>query len=150
MLADDSFSNGSRLQIDGTACLVHTLPEETYNSPAAPRALKKVEQNYREAGVSDHVLMLFGIGDGGGKTNLRTFLPSGVCNSSRTLLATPGSLGCILPRAPAAIVRAGGPGVEHLERLQRVQNLAGLCPVTQETAQDFFAKWREQSADFPT
>ena len=55
--------------IDGTACLVHTLPEETYNSPAAPRALKKVEQNYREAGVSDHVLMLFGIGDGGGKTH---------------------------------------------------------------------------------
>ena len=47
-------------------------------------------------------------------------------------------------------MRTGGPGVEHLERLQRVQNLAGLCPVTQETAQDFFAKWREQSADFPT
>ena len=69
VLADDSFSNGSRLQIDGTACLVHTLPEETYNSPAAPRALKKVEQNYREAGVSDHVLMLFGIGDGGGNTH---------------------------------------------------------------------------------
>ena len=133
MLADDSFSNGSRLQIDGTACLVHTLPEETYNSPAAPRALKKVEQNYREAGVSDHVLMLFGIGDGGGKTHHQS------CH-----------LGCILPRVPAAIVRAGGPGVEHLERLQRVQNLAGLCPVTQETAQDFFAKWREQSADFPT
>ena len=55
-----------RQGIDGTKCLVHTLPEETYNSPAAPRAAKKIEQNYREAGVSDHALMLFGIGDGGG------------------------------------------------------------------------------------
>ena len=52
--------------IDGTRCLVHTLPEETYNSPAAPRAVKKIEQNYREAGVSEHALMVYGIGDGGG------------------------------------------------------------------------------------
>ena len=79
----------------------------------------------------------------------RTTIPA-IAFAARLLLVTPGSLGCILPRVPAAIVRAGGPGVEHLERLQRVQNLAGLCPVTQETAQDFFAKWREQSADFPT
>ena len=45
---------------------MHTLPEETYNSPAAPRSIAKIAANYREAGVSDHALMLFGIGDGGG------------------------------------------------------------------------------------
>jgi alpha-mannosidase len=52
--------------VDGTVALVHTLPEETYNSPALPRAVHKIATNYREAGVSDHALMLFGIGDGGG------------------------------------------------------------------------------------
>lgn len=94
---------------DGAQILVHTLPEETYNSPALPRAVRKIDQNYREAGVSEHALMLFGIGDGG-----------------------------------------GGPGVEHLERLRRVQNLSGLCPVKQETAKEFFGKWAAQSDAFPT
>ena len=42
------------------------LPEETYNSPAAPRSVRKIEQNYRDAGVSTRALMVYGIGDGGG------------------------------------------------------------------------------------
>jgi alpha-mannosidase len=89
--------------------VLQTLPEETYNSPALPRAVHKVATNYREAGVSDHALLLFGIGDGG-----------------------------------------GGPGTEHLERLQRLKNMAGLSPVRQETAAQFFEKWETQSNDFPT
>lgn len=89
--------------------VLQTLPEETYNSPALPRAVHKVATNYREAGVSDHALMLFGIGDGG-----------------------------------------GGPGTEHLERLQRLKNMAGLSPVRQESATQFFEKWETQSNDFPT
>ena len=89
--------------------VLQTLPEETYNSPALPRAVHKVSTNYREAGVSDHALMLFGIGDGG-----------------------------------------GGPGTEHLERLQRLKNMAGLSPVRQESAAQFFDKWETQSNDFPT
>jgi alpha-mannosidase len=52
--------------IDGTKVLVHMLPEETYNSPAAPRSVRKIEQNYKDKGVSEHSLMVFGIGDGGG------------------------------------------------------------------------------------
>lgn len=52
--------------IDGSTVLAHMLPEETYNSPAAPRSIKLIEQNYQEAGVCDSALMLFGIGDGGG------------------------------------------------------------------------------------
>ena len=52
--------------IDGTAVLTHMLPEETYNSPAAPRSVRRIEQNYREKGISDRALMVFGIGDGGG------------------------------------------------------------------------------------
>ncbi len=32
----------------------------------------------------------------------------------------------------------GGPGAEHLERLSRVKNLQGLCPVEQKFSRDFF------------
>lgn len=52
--------------IDGTGVLTHLPPEDTYNSPAAPRSLAKIEREYLDRGVSDHALMLFGIGDGGG------------------------------------------------------------------------------------
>ncbi|GIO11360.1 alpha-mannosidase [Cohnella xylanilytica] len=52
--------------IDGTGVLTHLPPEDTYNSPAAPRSLAKIEREYLDKGVSDHALMLFGIGDGGG------------------------------------------------------------------------------------
>jgi len=52
--------------IDGTVVLTHMLPEENYNSPAAPRSVRRIEQNYREKGISDRALMVFGIGDGGG------------------------------------------------------------------------------------
>lgn len=95
--------------IDGTEVLTHMLPEETYNSPAAPRSVRKLERNYRDSGVSEHALMVFGIGDGG-----------------------------------------GGPGAEHLERLKRIQNLAGLSPVIQESAAAFFEKWRGQADRFAT
>ncbi|MGG6310260.1 alpha-mannosidase [Paenibacillus macerans] len=52
--------------IDGTKVLTHLPPEDTYNSPAAPRSLAKIERSYLDRGVSEHALMLFGIGDGGG------------------------------------------------------------------------------------
>ncbi|WP_199616718.1 alpha-mannosidase [Paenibacillus alkalitolerans] len=52
--------------IDGSKVLTHMPPEDTYNSPAAPRSIVKAEQNYLDKNVSEHCLMLFGIGDGGG------------------------------------------------------------------------------------
>ncbi|WP_339192397.1 glycoside hydrolase family 38 C-terminal domain-containing protein [Paenibacillus sp. FSL E2-0230] len=52
--------------IDGTRVLTHLPPEDTYNSPAAPRSLAKIESDYLDRNVSGHALMLFGIGDGGG------------------------------------------------------------------------------------
>ncbi len=52
--------------IDGSRVLAHMLPEGTYNSPASPSALRQLEANYREIGVCDRALMLYGIGDGGG------------------------------------------------------------------------------------
>ncbi|WP_244917101.1 alpha-mannosidase [Paenibacillus castaneae] len=52
--------------IDGTRVLTHLPPEDTYNSPAAPRSLAKIESQYLDRNVSSHALMLFGIGDGGG------------------------------------------------------------------------------------
>ncbi|MGE5224610.1 MAG: alpha-mannosidase, partial [Omnitrophica WOR_2 bacterium] len=90
--------------IDGTRILAHMLPEETYNSPAAPRSVVKIEKNYAQKDVSDRCLMLFGIGDGG-----------------------------------------GGPGEEHLERLSRLKNLAGLSPVIQEPARNFFEQWKKDA-----
>lgn len=52
--------------IDGSRILTHMLPEETYNSPAAARSLLKISNSYAQKDVSDHALMAFGIGDGGG------------------------------------------------------------------------------------
>ncbi len=95
--------------IDGTRILAHMLPEETYNSPALPRSVAKIEKNYYEKDISDRCLLLFGIGDGG-----------------------------------------GGPGEEHLERLARLKNLAGLSPVTQEPAAAFFEDWKKDADRFGT
>ncbi|WP_308636256.1 alpha-mannosidase [Paenibacillus silvisoli] len=52
--------------IDGSKVLTHLPPEDTYNSPGAPRSLAKIENNYLDRNVSENALMLFGIGDGGG------------------------------------------------------------------------------------
>lgn len=52
--------------IDGSRVLTHMPPEDTYNSPAAPRSIVKAENGYLDKNVSDQCLMLFGIGDGGG------------------------------------------------------------------------------------
>jgi len=52
--------------IDGSTILAHMFPEDTYNSPGMPRPVKKIEENYRDSGVSEHALLVFGIGDGGG------------------------------------------------------------------------------------
>jgi alpha-mannosidase len=52
--------------IDGSKVLAHMPPEGTYNSPAAPRTIKRAENEYLDKGVSEDCLMLFGIGDGGG------------------------------------------------------------------------------------
>ena len=85
--------------IDGSDVLVHMPPEGTYNSSAAPRAIKKAEADYLDKAVSENCLMLYGIGDGG-----------------------------------------GGPGYEHLERLKREKNLAGIAPVRQEFISTFLQR----------
>ncbi|MFC4597705.1 alpha-mannosidase [Cohnella hongkongensis] len=95
--------------IDGTRVLAHLPPEDTYNSPAAPRSLKKIEKEYEDSAVSEHALMLYGIGDGG-----------------------------------------GGPGEEHLERLDRLKDMQGLVPVVQEPSIAFFRKLEREQARFQT
>jgi alpha-mannosidase len=95
--------------IDGSRVLAHMPPEDTYNGPAAPRSIVKIEREYLDKNVSDRALMLFGIGDGG-----------------------------------------GGPGEEHLERLAREKNLAGLCPVVQEPAETFFQRLTVNSHRYGT
>ena len=44
----------------------------------------------------------------------------------------------------------GGPGVEHLERLDRVKNMFGLPPVVQEFGESFFHKLDAESGSLPT
>lgn len=43
----------------------------------------------------------------------------------------------------------GGPGTEHLERLNRIENLAELCPVKQQPVRDFLNKWVKDAPRFP-
>jgi len=95
--------------LDGCSVPVHMLPEDTYNSHALPGSLAKIESNYRDKGVSNQALMVFGIGDGG-----------------------------------------GGPGEEHLERLDRLKNFAGLSPVRQEWTSAFFERWAKDAPGFST
>jgi len=95
--------------IDGSRVLTHMPPEDTYNSPAAPRSIAKIEREYLDKNVSGHALMLFGIGDGG-----------------------------------------GGPGEEHLERLEREKNLLGLSPVIQEPSWRFFERLHEERGRLQT
>jgi len=52
--------------IDGSEVLVHMPPEGTYNSSAAPRAIKSIEKSYLDKAVSEDCMMVYGIGDGGG------------------------------------------------------------------------------------
>ncbi len=51
--------------VDGSRVLAHMLPESTYNSPMRGDYLKKGENNYMERDISNHAMILFGIGDGG-------------------------------------------------------------------------------------
>lgn len=44
----------------------------------------------------------------------------------------------------------GGPGAEHLERLQRVKNLQGLPPVEQNFSREFFRQIDQPEISYPT
>lgn len=55
--------------LDGTKILTHFLPEDTYNSQLKASTLIKAERNYKDKAVSNNILSLFGIGDGGGGPN---------------------------------------------------------------------------------
>lgn len=52
--------------LDGSEVVAHFPPEDTYNSAVMPSTLVKCERDYRERGICDEALSLFGIGNGGG------------------------------------------------------------------------------------
>jgi alpha-mannosidase len=52
--------------LDGSEILAHMPPEGTYNSAALPHSVRSVETSYEHKDVSEHAMLLFGIGDGGG------------------------------------------------------------------------------------
>lgn len=83
--------------IDGSAAFSHMLPEDTYSSPAAPRSLLKIQNDYAERAASRHALLAFGIGDGGGgpgdehlesleRMKQMDFLPDVRCESTESFL----------------------------------------------------------------
>ena len=87
--------NGKASTAAGFWCICRPKGPTTARRPRV--RWPSAEENYLDKAVSDRVLVLFGIGDGG-----------------------------------------GGPGEEHLERLARERNLAGLPPVVQEPSSVFF------------
>ena len=52
--------------IDGTTVLSHFPPADSYNSEAKLNDVLKSQNNFKDKGVSNYSLMLFGEGDGGG------------------------------------------------------------------------------------
>ena len=52
--------------IDGSDILCHMPPEGNYNAAANASSLMQARDRFMEKGLSDEVLMLYGIGDGGG------------------------------------------------------------------------------------
>ncbi|MGL1894574.1 MAG: glycosyl hydrolase-related protein [Spirochaetaceae bacterium] len=56
--------------IDGSEIPSHIIPEGTYNGRGTARSFTMTKDNYREKDVSDHALVLYGIGDGGGGPGL--------------------------------------------------------------------------------
>ncbi len=94
--------------IDGSEVLAHMPPENTYGSAAMPHSFHKAARCYKEKGLSDKALTLYGISDGG-----------------------------------------GGPGPEHMERMKRIANLDGLCPVKPSPAIDFFEELNKNRDDYP-
>ena len=52
--------------IDGTRILTHFPPGDTYSACITPQELLYTERNFQDKDLSDHALMLYGYGDGGG------------------------------------------------------------------------------------
>lgn len=94
--------------IDGSEVPAHNITEATYNGRGNPLSIGMVAKDYAEKEVSDHALLMFGIGDGG-----------------------------------------GGPGLYHLESMQRSSRSARLPSVKQEPIETFYERWVKQSDKFP-
>lgn len=52
--------------IDGSAILTHFPPSDTYGAEVTAKELDYSQRNFRDKGISDNAMMLFGYGDGGG------------------------------------------------------------------------------------
>jgi alpha-mannosidase len=52
--------------MDGTDIFAHFMAGNDYNAPCTPRAFMNYERENKDNDRSDHVLSMFGIGDGGG------------------------------------------------------------------------------------
>ncbi|WEV53709.1 glycoside hydrolase family 38 C-terminal domain-containing protein [Bifidobacterium sp. ESL0704] len=52
--------------IDGTGILTHFPPADTYDSPVEVKDVIYSQKNYLDKDLSDHAILLYGFGDGGG------------------------------------------------------------------------------------
>jgi alpha-mannosidase len=94
--------------IDGTRIFTHFPPADTYNAEVDARSLVRNVNNFREHGLSDRSLYIYGYGDGG-----------------------------------------GGPTVEMIERIRRLENFDGLPCVTPQKVSEFLPLAKVGMSDIP-
>ncbi|MCU0644162.1 MAG: glycosyl hydrolase-related protein, partial [bacterium] len=75
-------------------------------------------------------------------------MPEAIKKSEREYLDKAVSENCLLVYGIGD--GGGGPGEEHLERLQREKNLEGIAPVTQENVLEFFKRLESEQGNFQT
>lgn len=79
--------------IDGTRVLTHFPPSDTYNAEVTAAELDRAARNYRDKGISDNSILLFGYGDGGGGPTremiARTHRFADLEDASKVLVRTP-------------------------------------------------------------
>lgn len=102
------YSTFNWVGLDGSSILTHMPPEGNYNSAARAESFINTEEKFRERGIDNKAMLLYGIGDGG-----------------------------------------GGPGMEHLERLEREYDLIGLPKAKQGFAIDFFKEIDKERDKYP-
>jgi alpha-mannosidase len=139
------------------------LPDVFGYSAALPQLLKKAGVDYfmtiklswsEHNKFPHHTFTWQGID---GSSVLAHMPPEGTYNSA----ASPHSIKCAERNysekgvCPEALLLfgigdgGGGPGEDHLERLSREKNLAGLPPVKQELSEDFFKRIEKKQSKYP-
>ncbi|MDF3129501.1 alpha-mannosidase [Kiritimatiellaeota bacterium B1221] len=94
--------------IDGSRIFTHFPPADTYNSEMDVESLVYTANNFKEHGILDRSLYVYGFGDGG-----------------------------------------GGPTIEMLERMRRLENFEGIPPIRPGRVKEFLAEAAADAENLP-